>query len=180
MLIECPECKKQISSEASNCPNCGYNKLKEDSPLEVMIKKAIKDLFRDKSSDTKTFDDKIKKILPHFFIILLIIFLIAIYNKETCNSAGHPTYLKAVEFEKAGDKKKAAKFYYDAYVQGDVHATYKMGEIKEGAIIKSYEYGTWEDINEAIKLYQMANSLGHPDAAEALRKVMERKREGGQ
>ena len=24
MLIECPECKKQISDQAKSCPHCGY------------------------------------------------------------------------------------------------------------------------------------------------------------
>lgn len=25
MIIKCPECQKDVSSEASNCPHCGYN-----------------------------------------------------------------------------------------------------------------------------------------------------------
>lgn len=28
-LIECPECKKEISDTAKTCPNCGYELHKE-------------------------------------------------------------------------------------------------------------------------------------------------------
>lgn len=25
MLVKCPECKKEVSSDAKSCPNCGYS-----------------------------------------------------------------------------------------------------------------------------------------------------------
>jgi predicted nucleic acid-binding Zn ribbon protein len=28
-LVKCPECGKEISSQASSCPNCGYKKKQE-------------------------------------------------------------------------------------------------------------------------------------------------------
>lgn len=38
-LIECPECKKEISDKAKTCPNCGH-------PINVAQKKSFKDRFR--------------------------------------------------------------------------------------------------------------------------------------
>lgn len=35
-LINCPECGKEISEQASNCPHCGYA-IKPDSPINVNV-----------------------------------------------------------------------------------------------------------------------------------------------
>ena len=33
-LVKCPECSKQISDQAENCPSCGYSIKKENSESE--------------------------------------------------------------------------------------------------------------------------------------------------
>ena len=38
MLIECPDCKRQVSDQAANCPHCGHP-IKPTQPLAVEIPK---------------------------------------------------------------------------------------------------------------------------------------------
>ena len=43
-LIKCPECSKEISDTAKNCPNCGYEKEKpkqNDNSNQSLSKSAI-------------------------------------------------------------------------------------------------------------------------------------------
>ena len=51
-LIECPECKKEISDKAKECPHCGYpivkkeEKKKEEPKKDLVLKNTnILDLF---------------------------------------------------------------------------------------------------------------------------------------
>jgi len=36
-LIQCPECKKEISGSAPSCPSCGY--VLNPTPVEVVVRK---------------------------------------------------------------------------------------------------------------------------------------------
>ncbi len=38
MLIQCPECKKEISSQADKCPHCGYVVKRKKAFLNSQIK----------------------------------------------------------------------------------------------------------------------------------------------
>ena len=39
-MINCPECGKEISDQASNCPNCGY--INHLNQLSMLLLKEIK------------------------------------------------------------------------------------------------------------------------------------------
>lgn len=43
-LISCPECSKEISDKASNCPNCGYPVAMSANPYLATIKGNVHDL----------------------------------------------------------------------------------------------------------------------------------------
>lgn len=73
-LIECPECKKEVSNQASNCPNCGY-------PLsEMKMRKKWEEIQSIDSEDTQSFLKFEKMITPIWikvcFIIGVIVFWI--------------------------------------------------------------------------------------------------------
>ena len=76
-LIDCPECKKQVSDQAKSCPNCGfqvasyyYQKTKEEKKKEQqeLLNKKIAE--REKQKQIKI--NKIKKNKRKFILIPLI------------------------------------------------------------------------------------------------------------
>jgi len=72
MLIECPECHKQISSEATSCPNCGKPMKEVKSSSQEFF-----DTWREQPEvkEMQKAQGCQKKILKYFLIFLAVYFI---------------------------------------------------------------------------------------------------------
>lgn len=79
-MINCPECGKEISSQANNCPHCGYPISERTNGVEGKI---LPDSFEIAQTDTSTVSKQSKGCNPKLFILLacvvIAIVAIAIY-----------------------------------------------------------------------------------------------------
>ena len=72
-LINCPECKKEISDQSANCPNCGYPmKSLQDETLKTENKKGFKEIW----NKLGTYE-RISVIAFIVFVLMTIIAFIA-------------------------------------------------------------------------------------------------------
>ena len=77
MLIRCPECDKEISSEASSCPYCGYpiKKLTTDPSSPIYVEKYTEAEIRTLIKEAKEYESSYMAFVV-FGIILIIISII--------------------------------------------------------------------------------------------------------
>ena len=81
-LINCPECKKEISDKTNACPHCGYP-IKKDklenyfNNTKYFIKQSIKNI----SSKTEEFKKENPKLM---YFIITFLFVLAIAIAKTC------------------------------------------------------------------------------------------------
>lgn len=78
-LIQCPECKKEVSNMAKTCPNCGYS-LKKKSPIIIIIAalcaiiaicillSGLTDLFHSKASTSAAKNESTNFLLGNYYM----------------------------------------------------------------------------------------------------------------
>lgn len=109
-LINCPECKKQVSEQAKTCPNCGfqieryfYQKAREAKQKEQQeaLNKKIAEREKQKQIRIEKFKEhKIKYILisavSMTLVVALIVGSILLYNKLQISPSRESSVLTTV------------------------------------------------------------------------------------
>lgn len=73
-LINCPECKKEISDQAKSCPQCGFEPI-DSKTVHTEVKK------------TKSAADGFKSLAIAFGIIFILFYLVRSCDDEKSNSS---------------------------------------------------------------------------------------------
>ena len=96
-LIKCPECKKKISDQCTNCPNCGYpiDKICETTGSQPIN---IENTDKNTVNNTKRFD--IKSLIKKWWFWVAIGVVIAVITTTTLLLLNRDTKPK---FDKEGN-----------------------------------------------------------------------------
>lgn len=160
-LIKCPECDKQISDKAENCPHCGYSFEKRTSS----------------NNQNKTNLNELKNKWNNKYLIIIVIILIAGYflfidspntNKQDNNPNVElkPNANGNYEFNQNG---KYFEFptTYKVYVSKDGSIYVAKNIDKEGALIPYVmieKYKSYTDPKEFLTELTTAITKEYPDA----------------
>ena len=127
-IIKCPECEKDISNQAINCPNCGFpvqQKIKEEQELKAKKLEQIKKEEQEKIRREKEVELKqkrkeaLKKIKPiHIIGIIIAIILIVIIALFITKSL---TYNNAVKAFESGNYKDAYEYFKNSSYKDSVN-----------------------------------------------------------
>jgi hypothetical protein len=147
-LINCPECKKEVSDKAKSCPNCGCP-ISEKQVLQVDKDKAAPEIIKPvtKKSNKSSFG-----CVKIFVIILLIIFIYLMYGVFRKNN--NPIPLPQTEEKYSGYKtQKKEIIYKDGIACAEV-----LSKDKNSARIWTYE-----EIDEEDSLQKIIDELNISD-----------------
>lgn len=127
-LIKCPECEKEISNQARNCPNCGFpvqQKIKEEQELKAKKQKQIekeeqKKIRKEKEVELKQKrKETLKKIKPiHIIGIIIVIVLMIIIALFITKSLAYNNAVKAFE---SGNYKDAYEYFKNSDYKDSVY-----------------------------------------------------------
>lgn len=97
-LIECPECKKQISDKAENCPNCGFPIAKEKETFEKNLNDSVHKAEENTEPVKKTGFFKDKKV-PFIPLLIGIMLFMIVLVPFTSNYRNYHSAMKLFEHE---------------------------------------------------------------------------------
>lgn len=80
MLINCPECGKEISDAANNCPNCGFPLIKQKN--EIPLPPKHEDIVKQKNKD----DNSSGGIVFSIILCIMVVFVVGKINDYKSNS----------------------------------------------------------------------------------------------
>jgi len=94
-LIKCPECKKKISDQCENCPNCGY-------PIKANITTVEAEAFEKSNSSKDNVDKSVLKkwwfwVVVGVVLVSLILGTILLVNRDTkpkLDKDGNPVFVE--------------------------------------------------------------------------------------
>lgn len=164
-LIKCPECGKEVSDTAENCPNCGYNMQKylKSKRIEEQQKKAEKELQErelKKQEKKKLYKEKVRQWYDKYLgtkrkkikfsciciISLAVILGFGAWNYKRTENLRNARYFVISSIEDLND------------VEDDLYEYYEIGEDKFYKLNR-YSLSTLEfSITTARELYNILNS----------------------
>lgn len=101
-LINCPECGKEISSQANNCPHCGYPISERTNGIEG---KAFLEPLEIVQTDTSIVSKQSKGRNPKLFVLLVCC------DSDGCHSGIFPLAQRKSPCWNVGNRKDGIRYY---------------------------------------------------------------------
>lgn len=171
-IIICPECKKEISSQATSCPHCGYP-ISEEITATPVTDSVLSGSYSTKSTPNLEEKTKSKKkggcfglILKLFGVIIVLSLILSFCGKDDSDHKTSSSPNSTVNTGETKDKKKADETK-EAKATDAVDETKPVTETEENvstefknALVKAEQYASLMHMSKQAIYDQLTSEYG--------------------